>query len=462
MSILCMDTLRSRLDDVHLMPCHGQVMRVAGLTIESQGPPVGLGELCDIHLLSGRTIPAEVVGFHNQNRVLMPLEGIEGVSPTDPVIARRTPRTIQLGPELLGRVLDGLGQPIDGKGPLHTLERRSLENPSPEPLARQRITESLSLGIRSIDGLSTVGKGQRMGIFAGSGVGKSMLLGEIAKHTSADVNVLALVGERGREVREFIEESLGAEGLARSVVCVATSDSSPIQRVKVAFQAITIAEYFRDQGRDVLMMMDSITRFAHAQREIGLAAGEPPTTKGYCPSVFSLLPRLVERLGRSDTGTITGILTVLVDGDDLSDPIADCVRSLLDGHVVLERKLAEQGHYPAVDILQSVSRLMNSVTNREHQVAARRLKAIYATYHDAEDLINIGAYVPGSNRRIDLAVQLIEQVRAFLIQDSEADKLSLDATAQQLIQITQSWEDTPGQTLAPATAKPNPVPMRKG
>jgi flagellum-specific ATP synthase len=463
MSVLQMDTFRSRLNDVCLMPCRGRVIRVTGLTIESQGPPVGMGELCDIHLLDGRTIPAEVVGFHDQNRVLMPLEGIEGVSPSDTVTARRTPRTIRVGRALLGRVLDGLGRPIDGKGPIDAGQTRHLDNVSPEPLKRQRITEPLRLGVRSIDGLSTVGKGQRMGIFSGSGVGKSVLLGEIAKNTSADVNVLALVGERGREVREFIEECLGPDGLARSVVCVATSDASPIQRVKVAFQAVAIAEYFRDQGGDVLMMMDSITRFAHAQREIGLAAGEPPTTKGYCPSVYSLLPKLVERMGRSDTGTITGILTVLVDGDDLSDPVADCVRSLLDGHVVLERKLAEKGHYPAVDILQSVSRLMNVVTNPEHQIAARRLKAIYATYHDAEDLINIGAYVPGANRRIDMAVELIEQVRAFLIQETGAEAFSIDETAQRLVQITQAW-DAPTTPIAPTPPpiQPPKAPAGRG
>lgn len=468
MSWLSLETFRSRLDEVHLMPCRGRVVRVAGLTIESQGPPVGVGELCDIHLRDGRVIPAEVVGFHDQNRVLMPLESVEGVSPSDTVVARRTPRQIRVGPALLGRVLDGLGRPLDGKGPLAGSETRRLDNVSPPPLARRRITEPLRLGIRAIDGVCTVGKGQRMGIFAGSGVGKSMLLGEIARNTSADVNVLALVGERGREVREFLEECLGPQGLARSVVCVATSDTSPIQRVKVAFQAAAIAEYFRDQGKDVLLMMDSITRLAHAQREIGLAAGEPPTTKGYCPSVFSLLPKLVERLGCSEKGTITGILTVLVDGDDLSDPVADCVRSLLDGHVVLERKLAEKGHYPAVDILQSISRLMTSVATPEHQAAARRCKAIYATYHEAEDLLNIGAYVAGANRRIDLAVERIEEVRSFLIQPLGETASSLEETVQRLVQITQPWEaveraaanasppsvNRPGPAASPAATKP--------
>ena len=453
MSVLNIEKSMARLDDIRLMPCRGKVMRVSGMTIESQGPPVGMGELCDIHHIGGRIIPAEVVGFHDQLRVLMPLENIEGVAPNDPVIARQEPRSISLSSAMLGRILDGLGKPIDGKGALPMGEKRSLENIPPDPLSRKRITEPLMLGIRSIDGISTCGKGQRIGIFSGSGVGKSMAMGEIARNCEADVNVIALVGERGREVREFIEEALGSEGLARSVVCVATSDTSPIQRVKVAFLAITIVEYFRDQGKDVLVMMDSLTRFAHAQREIGLAAGEPPTTKGYCPSVFSMLPKLVERLGCSDVGSITGILTVLVDGDDLTDPVADCVRSLLDGHVVLERKLAEQGHYPAVDILQSVSRLMNSVTTPDHQLASRRFKAIYSTYMDAQDLINIGAYAPGSNPRIDLAVNLIEALRTFLIQENGEPRLSIDQISQHLIELTKHWEFIGNSQ---ETAKPAP------
>ncbi len=459
MSVLNIENITARLDEVRLMPCRGKVLRVSGMTVESQGPPVGMGELCDIHHIDGRVIPAEVVGFHGQLRVLMPLENIEGVAPDDAVIARKQPRSIGLSTAMLGRVLDGLGNPIDGKGPLPRGEKRSLENQPPDPLSRQRITEPLMLGIRSIDGISTCGKGQRVGIFAGSGVGKSTVMGEIARNSEADINVIALVGERGREVREFVEESLGAEGLARSVVCVATSDTSPIQRVKVAFLAITIAEYFRDQGKDVLVMMDSLTRFAHAQREIGLAAGEPPTTKGYCPSVFSLLPKLVERLGCSNVGSITGILTVLVDGDDLSDPVADCVRSLLDGHIVLDRKLAEQGHYPAVDILQSVSRLMNAVTTPAHQLAARRFKAIYSTYMDAQDLINIGAYSPGSNQRIDLAVQLIEALRAFLIQENGETRLSVDQISQHLVELTKKWEFL-GNTQKNVNATPATVAKR--
>ncbi len=451
---LTLDTARRKLDRLSLMPCRGQVVRVTGTTVESQGPPVGLGELCDILLPDGRGVPAEVIAFHDHHRVLMPLETIEGVWPNAPVVARRTPRTVACSEGLLGRILDGLGRPIDNRGPLPAGESRTLENDAPPPLSRQRITEPLSLGIRSMDAAVTCGKGQRMGIFAGSGVGKSTLLGEVARTTAADVNVLALVGERGREVREFIEENLGPEGLARSVVCVATSDTSPIQRVKIAFLAITIAEYFRDRGQDVLLMMDSLTRLAHAQREIGLAAGEPPTTKGYTPSVFSILPKITERLGCSERGSITGIITVLVDGDDLSDPVADSVRSLLDGHVVLDRKLAEQGHYPPVNVLSSVSRLMNAVTTPEHQLASRKLKAILSTFADAEDLINIGAYVPGSNRRIDVAVQQIETVRAFLRQGTDEETLSLDETVRRLEELTRPWDFFQNDSAPPATAPP--------
>jgi flagellum-specific ATP synthase len=410
------------------------------MTVESKGPPVGVGRLCEIHLGDGRRVPAEVVGFHNDYRVLLPLEGIDGISPNDPVVARMSPRYIALDDSLLGRVIDGLGRPIDGGEPLTGRDRRNLDNPSPAPLSRKKITEPLAFGIRAFDGILTCGKGQRIGIFAGSGVGKSTLLGEIARSSEADVNVLALVGERGREVRQFIEESLGPEGLSRSVVAVATADASPIQRVKVAFLAITIAEYFRDQGRDVMLMMDSLTRFAQAQREIGLAAGEPPTTKGYCPSVFSLLPKITERLGCSETGSITGIFTILVEGDDMNDPVADSVRSLLDGHIVLTRKLAQMGHYPAVDILQSVSRLMPSVVTREHLQAAQRFRAIYSTYQSAEDLINIGAFAPGSNRRIDNAISLIDRVNDFLIQPVGHKTSYLD-TVTRLIDVTRTWDN---------------------
>jgi flagellum-specific ATP synthase len=367
------------------------------------------------------------------------LEHVDGISPGDTVTTLERPRYIRLDESILGRVIDGLGRPIDGKGALTGGEKRALDNASPPALSRKMITEPLSLGIRSIDGLLTCGKGQRVGIFSGSGVGKSVLLGEIANSSEADVNVVALVGERGREVREFLEKDLGSEGLARSVVIVAASDAAPIQRVKAGLVAVTIAEYFRDKGRDVLFMMDSLTRLAQAQREIGLAAGEPPATKGYCPSVFSLLPRLVERLGCGKRGSITGIITVLVESDDLADPVADSARSLLDGHIVLSRKMADRGHYPAVDILQSVSRLMSSVASEEHKKAAQKFREIYATYTDAEDLISIGAFSPGSNRRIDGSVALIDRIQNFLIQPSR-ERSSFDETVNKLSEIAQSWD----------------------
>lgn len=429
----------SALQTVDLVDCQGYVVRVSGTTVESAGPAMGLGELCGIHIRDGRRVLAEVVGFRHDHVILLPLEHIEGISPGDPVTARTTPRHIMLNEKVLGRVLNGLGDPIDGKGPLIGDNKRPLDIASPPPLSRERICEPLALGIRSIDGTLTCGQGQRIGIFAGSGVGKSILLGDIANSSDATVNVVALIGERGREVREFLEENLGPEGLARSVVVVATSDSPPIQRVKAAFMAVTVAEYFRERSGNVLFMMDSLTRFAQAQREIGLAAGEPPATKGYCPSVFSVMPRLVERLGCSETGSITGILTVLVENDDLADPVADSARSLLDGHIVLSRKLAARGHYPAVDILQSVSRLMPAVVSKEHLVAAQKLREIYATYIDAEDLINIGAFSPGSNRRIDGAISLIDRINEFLIQGMR-QRTPFEETIRRLTAITRSWD----------------------
>jgi len=439
MTVLNLDKYRLRLQEADLMACHGAVVRVTGLTVESKGPPVGLGHLCDILMSDGRRVMAEVVGFNHELRILLPLENIAGIAPGSPVCARMQPRHLALGDNVLGRVLDGLGRPIDDKGPLAGPDQWPLDHASLPPLSRRPITEPLAFGLRAFDGVLTCGRGQRMGIFAGSGVGKSTLLGEIARSSEADVNVLALVGERGREVRHFMEESLGPEGLARSVVVVATSDSAAIQRVKAAFVAIAIAEYFRDRGKNVLFMMDSVTRLAQAQREIGLAAGEPPTTKGYCPSVYALLPKITERLGSGAAGSITGMITILVEGDDMNDPVADTMRSLLDGHVVLSRKLAEMGHYPAVDILQSVSRLMTAVTTREHQLAAQRFRAIYATYQGAEDLINIGAFSAGSNRRIDTAVSLIDQINGFLIQPMGA-KTAFKDTVARLCEITKAWD----------------------
>lgn len=440
------ERFHSALRQVDLLDCQGFVVRVAGQMVESSGPAVGLGELCSIRIRDGRSVMAEVVGFQNDHLILLPLEHIEGMSPGDTVTARTTPRHISLSDNILGRVLNGLGEPIDNKGPLLGTDKKPLDASSPPPLTREKITSHLALGIRSIDGMLTCGKGQRVGIFSGSGVGKSVLLGDIANSSEADVNVVALIGERGREVREFLDSDLGPEGLARSVVVVAASDSPAIQRVKASFVAVTIAEYFRDKGKNVLFMMDSLTRFAQAQREIGLAAGEPPATKGYCPSVFSLMPRLIERLGCAESGSITGILTVLVENDDLADPVADSARSLLDGHIVLSRKLAERGHYPAVDILQSISRLMPVVTTSEHRLAAQKLREIYAIYIDAEDLINIGAFSPGSNRHIDGALALIDRIRDFLIQPVR-ERTDFEETVKRLSEITESWDELLGSGL---------------
>lgn len=431
----------------------GIITHVTGLTVESSGLKIGLGQLCQIRLHDSRQVEAEVIGFRKGGLVLLPLESIDGIRPGDIVTALNRPRLLALAPDIVGRVLDGLGRPIDDKGPLTAAEYRLIENTSPDPLSRQMISQPLPLGIRSIDGILTCGKGQRVGVFSGSGVGKSVLLGDIANGSDAEINVVALVGERGREVREFLEKDLGPEGLARSVIVVATSDTAAIQRVKAGFVAATIAEYFRDQGRDVLFMMDSLTRFAQAQREVGLAAGEPPATKGYCPSVFAMIPKLTERLGCSKTGSITGIFTVLAEGDDLNDPVADSARSLLDGHIVLSRKLAERGHYPAVDILQSVSRLMTRVASPAHRKAAQVLRELYATYSDAEDLINIGAFAPGSNKRIDGSIALIDRVRQFLAQPIR-QRSALDQTVQQLTAISQAWDQLLGMPApAPAAGK---------
>jgi flagellum-specific ATP synthase len=434
------DKFDTALGAVNLLNCQGTVVRVSGLTVESRGPKVGLGELCGINIRDGQRVLAEVVGFHADRLILLPLGHIEGISPGDAVTTRTTPRYITLSENILGRVVNGLGEPIDGKGALAGTEKKALDAGSPPALSRERITKPLALGIRSIDGLLTCGRGQRVGIFAGSGIGKSVLLGDIANSSDADVNIVALIGERGREVREFLEGDIGPEGLARSVVVVAGSDSPPIQRVKAAFVAVTIAEYFRDKGRNVLFMMDSLTRFAQAQREIGLAAGEPPAAKGYCPSVFSLMPRLIERLGCSESGSITGILTVLVENDDLSDPVADSAKSLLDGHIVLSRKLAERGHFPAVDILASISRLMPAVVSEEHRLAAQKLREICATYIDAEDLINIGVFSSGSNRRIDASISLIDKISNFLVQPVR-ERTDFAETVRRITAITQSWDE---------------------
>lgn len=357
-----------------------------------------------------------MVGFKENKILLMPLGELEGIGPGCEVVACGQSFSVGVSPDLLGRVLDGLGNPIDGLGPITYEKEYSVNNSPPNPLQRKRITEPLSFGVRAIDGILTCGKGQRVGIFSGSGIGKSTLLGMIARNTSADVNVIALVGERGREVREFLEKDLGEEGLRRSVVIVATSDQPALVRIKGAMVATTIAEYFRDQGQDVMLMMDSVTRFAMAQREVGLAVGEPPATRGYTPSVFALLPKLLERSGTSMKGTITGLYSVLVDGDDHNEPIADAVRGILDGHIVLSRDLAMQNHYPAIDVMASISRVMNDIVSAEQLDAAGIIKNILATYRDAKDLIDVGAYAKGSNPKIDYAISMIDKVNNYLRQ----------------------------------------------
>jgi len=410
----------------------GRVTNVIGLVIEAHGPVSCLGTVCDIFTThKNSVITAEVSGFKDNSVLLMPLEEIHGIAPGCKIVARQQKAVVPVGPGLMGRVIDGLGNPIDDKGPITTEAVYPIYAAALNPLKRRRIRRPLDLGIRTINGLLTIGCGQRIGIFSGSGVGKSVMLGMIARKTKADVNVIALIGERGRELNEFIEKELGQEGLRRSVIVVATSDRLPLIRMRGAFIATAIAEYFRDQGQHVNLMMDSVTRFAMAQREIGLALGEPPTTKGYTPSVFTLLPRLLERAGTSaNRGTITGLYTVLVEGDDANEPIADAVRSILDGHINLTRDLAMQNHYPAIDVLGSISRVMVDVVDDRHKQNANRLKEILATYRKAEDLINIGAYVSGSNPKIDYAIKMIDKINAYLKQDIDETVFFEDSVAQ--------------------------------
>ena len=424
-----------RLENCHPFVHIGRIEQIIGLVISSVGPPVAVGEICRIGSPGGGpVIPAEVVGFRGNRVLLMPLGELQGIAPGFLVTAQREPFRVPVGSGLLGRVLDGLGNPLDSLGMLETEGTRPATGSPPRPLERQRITEPLYTGIRAIDALLTCGKGQRMGIFAGSGVGKSVLMGMIARNTSAQVNVIALVGERGREVREFIEKDLGPEGLARSVVVAVTSDQPALIRIKGAMIATTIAEDFRDRGCDVLLMMDSVTRLCMAQREIGLAIGEPPTTRGYTPSVFAMLPKLLERSGPAAKGTITGMYTVLVEGDDMNEPVADAVRSILDGHIVLSRKLAARNHWPAIDALESISRLMIEVAQPNQKQAAAKILEHLAVYRDAEDLINIGAYVKGSNPRIDLALKKIDGITEFLKQDI-ADKGDHQTTLNRLLDL---------------------------
>lgn len=422
----------SAIYNADTMKLNGRITQIIGLVIESQGPHVNLGELCYIYPRNpGEPIPAEVVGFRENRVLLMPVGEIQGIGPGCEVVSAHRVLKVNVGRQLLGRILDGLGNPIDGKGPLNSNSQYPLTAVPPPPLARRRISEKLGVGVRAIDSLLTLGRGQRVGIMAGSGVGKSTLLGMIARNTEADISVIALIGERGREVREFIERDLGEEGLKRAVVVVATSDQPALVRLKGAMTATAIAEYFRDQGLDVMLMMDSVTRFAMAQREVGLTVGEPPATRGYTPSVFAMLPKLLERSGTGDRGSITGIYTVLVDGDDMNEPIADAVRSILDGHIVLSRNLAAQNHYPAIDILASVSRVMLEIVETEHVQCAQQLRALLATYREAEDLINIGAYAHGSNPAIDQAIAVIAEIKKFLQQGINENTL-LSETVQRL------------------------------
>jgi len=401
-----------------LVKTYGRVVKLVGLTIESIGPNANLNDLCWIYSNDRKQgIYAEVVGFRDDRMLLMPYGSVEGVGVGSLVESTGAPFRIPVGMDMLGMVLDGLGQPMDRNVTYHSQHSYPVEEMPPDPMTRQIISEVLPLGVKAVDGLITVGKGQRIGIFAGSGVGKSTLLGMFARNTRADVNVIALIGERGREVREFIERDLGEEGMRRSVVVVATSDQPALVRKKAAKTATAIAEYFRDQGKDVLLMMDSLTRFAMAQREIGLASGEPPVTRGYPPSVYSEMPKLLERAGNTAKGSITGLYTVLVDGDDFNEPITDTARGILDGHIILSRSLAQKNHYPAIDVLQSISRVMSAVADGPHKKVAGQMKTVMATYGEAEDLIHIGAYKSGSSKEIDYAIRKMPEVNQFLLQE---------------------------------------------
>jgi flagellum-specific ATP synthase len=431
----------------------GRVADLIGLIVEATGLEASVGEVCTIEAGRGRaSVPAEVVGFRAGRTLLMALGDATGIGPGARVIASGQPLKVDVSDALLGRALDGLGRPLDGLGPIDALSWRPAEAAPPDPLSRPRIDERVSLGVRALDALVPCGRGQRLGIFAGSGVGKSSLLGMIARSTSAEINVICLVGERGREVLEFMQRDLGPEGLARSVVVVATSDQPALVRIKAAFTATAIAEHFRDQGRDVMLMMDSVTRFAMAQREVGLAIGEPPATRGYTPSVFAMLPKLLERSGTSPAGSITALYTVLVDGDDMNEPIADAVRGILDGHVVLSRHLAHAGHYPAVDVLASVSRLVGEIVSDATRLAGNEVRKLMATYKEKSDLIAIGAYQPGSDPAVDAAIAAREPIDAFLRQGVSEPSTALEADAW-LAELA---------TLGGAAAAPAAAPVVEG
>lgn len=428
--------LLTEIDNLDTFKRYGRVKRVVGLMIESQGPESSIGDVCFIHVggRKKRKIQAEVVGFSEENVILMPYTAVNDISPGCLVEATGNPLEVKVGSGLIGKVIDSLGQPLDGSLLPKGLTSVPTDQEPPNPMSRPPISKPIEVGVRMIDSLLTVGNGQRVGIFAGSGVGKSTLLGMIARNTTADLNVIALIGERGREVREFIERDLGPEGLKRSIVVVATSDQPALMRIKGAFTATAIAEYFRDKGLNVMMMMDSVTRVAMAQREIGLAVGEPPTTKGYTPSVFAILPKLLERTGTNTFGSITSFYTVLVDGDDMNEPIADTVRGILDGHFVLDRSLANKGQYPAVNVLKSISRIMNNIVDPAHVTSAERLRDLLSTYMNSEDLINIGAYKRGSSKDIDEAIRQYPRIISFLKQATH-EKVSMDESIQVLHEL---------------------------
>lgn len=424
------------LNDINPVVKVGKVVEIIGLIIEADGPESSIGDLCHIVSDDIEPISCEVVGFRENRILLMPLGSIEGLKAGAKVVNSGSDMKVKVSDSLLGRVLDGLGNPIDGLGEIAADKYYSTSGKLINPLKRKPIDEPLSLGIRAIDGLITVGKGQRMGIFAGSGVGKSTTLAMMAKNTSADINVIALIGERGREVREFIEHTLGVDGMKRSVVVVATSEQPSLVKIKAAFVACAIAEYFRDKGKDVLFMLDSVTRIALAQREVGLAVGEPPATRGYTPSVFALMPKFLERAGCNEYGTITGLYTVLVEGDDFNEPVSDTARSILDGHIMLSRSLAHKNHYPAIDVLQSISRVMNNIVDKEHKDAAGKIRSLLASYAKNEDLINIGAYQRGADPLVDKAISLMDKIDRYLIQ-SGGDKTDYQTSVSEIIRLAQ-------------------------
>jgi flagellum-specific ATP synthase len=428
------DKYVTEINKSDLLRVVGKVIQVVGLIIEAQVQGVSVGEVCKIVINDKNYILSEVVGFKESKVLLMPLGQITGIKPGSRIYATGEPIQVKVGMGLLGRVLNGMGEPMDGKGDIDFEAMYPVDKDPPDPIKRPRITKVLKTGVKAIDGLLTLGRGQRVGIFAGSGVGKSTLMGMLARNCEAEINVISLVGERGREVKDFIEESLGEEGLKKSVVICATSDQPPVIRLKGALVGTAVAEYFRDQGKDVLLMMDSVTRFSMAQREIGLATGEPPTTKGYTPSVFAMLPRLMERAGTSEKGSITAIYTVLVDGGDMDEPIADAARGILDGHILLDRGLAAKNHYPCIEVGHSVSRLFSAINDPRHQKAAGQLREVLARYNEAEDLINIGAYVKGSNPKIDAAVEKIDDVNTLLKQATN-ENIAFEETVQKMISM---------------------------